>query len=119
MDGLPICAELKMAVGSPKWLDMMVLYCRKVASEDREVALRFNRLHRDMIVGFVDRMAFVHELKSVEGVFIAAKTAMFFREMMEKEDNMDYHLENLENEAKQRALEMELFVQKLMRDRPC
>ncbi|GKB64298.1 putative reverse transcriptase domain-containing protein, partial [Tanacetum coccineum] len=44
---------------------MMVLYCRKASSEDQEVALRFNRLRGDRVVGFEDRMPFVHELESV------------------------------------------------------
>ncbi|GJZ41362.1 hypothetical protein Tco_0588248 [Tanacetum coccineum] len=116
MEGLPMCAELEMAAGSREWLNMMVLYCRKSASEDREVALHFNRLRGDRIVSFEDRMAFVHELESVMGVSVVAKTAVFLKETMEKEDSGDYHLENLENEAKQRAFEMDSFVQKLMRD---
>ncbi|GJT32426.1 hypothetical protein Tco_0922845 [Tanacetum coccineum] len=61
---------------------------------------------RDIIVGFEDRMAFVHKLESVEGVSVVAKTVVFLKEMVEKEDSRDYHLENLENEAKQRALEI-------------
>ncbi|GJS60147.1 hypothetical protein Tco_0654931 [Tanacetum coccineum] len=74
------------------------------------------RLRGDRIVAFENRMAFVHELKNVTGVSIVAKTVVFLKEMMEKEDSRDYHLESLENKAKQRALEMESFVQKLMRD---
>ncbi|GJY32429.1 hypothetical protein Tco_0415924 [Tanacetum coccineum] len=105
MDGLPMCVELEIAVGSRGWLDMMVLYCRKSAAEDREVALRFNRLCGDRIVTFKNRMAFVHELENVTGVSVVAKTIVFLKEMMEKEDSRD-HLENLENEAKQRALEI-------------
>ncbi|GJQ90603.1 hypothetical protein Tco_0001742 [Tanacetum coccineum] len=116
MEGLPMCAELEMAVGSRRWLNMMVLYYRKLASEDQEVALRFNRLRGDRNVAFEDKMDFVQELESVMGVSVVAKTAVFLKEMMEKEDSREYHLENLENETKQRALEMESFVQKLMRD---
>ncbi|GJV24687.1 hypothetical protein Tco_1377382 [Tanacetum coccineum] len=79
-----MCAELEMAVGSQKWLDMMDSFCS--------------------------------ELESVTGVSVVAKTVVFLKEMMEKEDSRDYHLENFENEAKQKALEMELFVEKLMRE---
>ncbi|GKB89987.1 hypothetical protein Tco_0962259 [Tanacetum coccineum] len=105
-----------MAVGSRGWLDMMVLYCQKSASKDREVALLFNRLRGDRIVAFENRMDFVHELENVTGVSVVAKIVVFLKKMMEKEDSKDYHLENLENESKQRALEMESFVQKLMCD---
>ncbi|GKE56652.1 hypothetical protein Tco_1495837 [Tanacetum coccineum] len=104
MDWLPMCAELEMKVGSRKWLDMMLLYCQNSATEDRELALRFNRMRGDRVVAFEDMMAFIHELQSVTGV-----------SMMEKEDSRDWNLEKLENEAKQRALEMELLVQKLIR----
>ncbi|GKE48247.1 hypothetical protein Tco_1479505 [Tanacetum coccineum] len=99
MDGLPMCAELEMAVGSPKWLDMMVLYCRKAASEDWEVAFHFNRLRGDRVVGFKDRMAFVHELESVEGVSVAVKTDVFLKEMMEKEDKTNAGSHFLEGDA--------------------
>nr|GEV45759.1 retrotransposon protein [Tanacetum cinerariifolium] len=74
------------------------------------------RLHGERIVAFEDMMAFVYELESVTGVSVVAKTVMFWKEMMEKDHSRDYHLENLGNEAKQRAFEMEFFVEKLMRE---
>ncbi|GJX48311.1 hypothetical protein Tco_0273501 [Tanacetum coccineum] len=110
MDWLPMCAELEMKVGSRKWLDMMLLYCQNSATEDRELALRFNRMRGDRVVAFEDMMAFIHELQSVTGVSVTAKTAVFFNEMMEIEDSRDWNLEKLKNEAKQRALEMEFLV---------
>nr|GEY48602.1 hypothetical protein [Tanacetum cinerariifolium] len=103
---------MQLGVGSRGWLDMMVLYCRKSASEDQEVALRFNRLRGDRIVAFENRMDFFHELENVTGVSVVVKTIVVLKEMMEKENSRDYHLENLENETKQRALEMDSFVQK-------
>ncbi|GJY14887.1 hypothetical protein Tco_0385309 [Tanacetum coccineum] len=113
--GTKFLDDTEIAVASLGWLDMIVLYCQKSAAEDREVALCFNRLREDSIVAFENRMAFVHKLENVTGVSVVSKTIVFLKEMMEKEDSRD-HLENLENEAKQRALEMESFVQKLMRD---
>ncbi|GKD13432.1 hypothetical protein Tco_1197839, partial [Tanacetum coccineum] len=37
-------------------------------------------------------------------------------EMMDKEGSREWQLRDLEKEARERALEIELFVQKLMRD---
>ncbi|GJS08165.1 hypothetical protein Tco_0364961 [Tanacetum coccineum] len=63
-----------------------------------------------------DKIAFVRELESVVGVAVTAKTAMFLMEMMNKEGFREWQLRDLEKEARERALEIEMFVQKLMHD---
>ncbi|GKE86555.1 hypothetical protein Tco_1560297, partial [Tanacetum coccineum] len=63
-----------------------------------------------------DRIAFLRELESVAGVTVTAKTAVFLKEMMDKEGSREWQLRDLVKEAKEMALEIELFVQKLMRD---
>ncbi|GJV58907.1 hypothetical protein Tco_1465007 [Tanacetum coccineum] len=50
------------------------------------------------------------------GVTVTAKTAVFLKEMMDKEGSREWQLRDLVKEAKEMALEIELFVQKLMRD---
>ncbi|GJZ10465.1 hypothetical protein Tco_0545224 [Tanacetum coccineum] len=54
-----------------------------------------------------DRIAFVRELESVAGVTVTAKTAMFLKEMMDKEGSREWQLVDLEKEAKERALEID------------
>ncbi|GJX48312.1 hypothetical protein Tco_0273502 [Tanacetum coccineum] len=87
MEWLPKCAELEMVVGACNWLDMMIVYCREFESEHRDFALQMNRLIGQMNEACQDRIAFVRELESFTG-----------------------------KEAKERALEIQFFLQKLMRD---
>ncbi|GJW48686.1 hypothetical protein Tco_0080332 [Tanacetum coccineum] len=47
---------------------------------------------------------------------VPAKTAVFFKEMMEKDGSREWQLCDLGKEARERALEIESFLQKLMRD---
>ncbi|GJZ95869.1 hypothetical protein Tco_0668203 [Tanacetum coccineum] len=107
--GVPV-KKLEMVVGARNWLDMMVLYCRKFADEHRDVAIRLNRLVGEMNEACQDRIAFVREIKSVAGVTVTVKTAMFLKEMMNKEGSKEWQLRDLEKEARERALEIELFV---------
>nr|GFA91886.1 hypothetical protein [Tanacetum cinerariifolium] len=88
------------------------LYCRKFTSKHREFAIRMNRLVGEMDEVCQDKIAFVRELESVAGVTVTAKTAVFLKEMMDKEDSREWQLRDLGKEAKERALETELFVQK-------
>ncbi|GJR32461.1 hypothetical protein Tco_1108693 [Tanacetum coccineum] len=86
MEWLPICDQLEKAVGARTW---------------------------EMIEACQDRIAFVRELESVEGITIMMKTIMFLKEMMDKEGSMGWKLHYLGKEAEERARETEMFVQKL------
>ncbi|GJV66480.1 hypothetical protein Tco_1481989 [Tanacetum coccineum] len=116
MEWLPMCAELEMAVGACNWLDMVVLYCQKFSSEHQEFAINMSRLVGEMNEACQDRIAFVRELESVAGVTVMAKTIVFLKQMMDKEGSREWQLCDLVKEAKERALEIELFVQKMMCD---
>ncbi|GKE12716.1 hypothetical protein Tco_1416267 [Tanacetum coccineum] len=70
-------------------------------------------LREEMIEACQDRIAFLQELESMEGVTITANTAMFFKEMIEKEGGREWQLHDLGKEAKERAREIEMFVQNL------
>ncbi|GJZ40568.1 hypothetical protein Tco_0587454 [Tanacetum coccineum] len=80
------------------------------ADEHQEFAIRMGRLRGEMIEACQDRIAFVRELESVVGVTITAKTAVFFKEMMEKEGSREWQLHDLGKEAEERAREIEMFV---------
>ncbi|GJX41523.1 hypothetical protein Tco_0256513 [Tanacetum coccineum] len=92
------------------------LFIQKLVRNHREFAIRMNRLVGEMNEACQDRVAFVRELESVAGVTVTAKTAVFFKKMMDKEGSREWQLRDLGKEAKERAREIELFVQKLMRD---
>ncbi|GKB17405.1 hypothetical protein Tco_0851328 [Tanacetum coccineum] len=94
----------------------MIVYFDEYAYEQREFALRVNRLNGEMNEACTDRMDFVLEIRSVAGETVPAKTAMFLEEMMNKEGSREWQLVDLEMEAKERVREIEFFVGKLMRD---
>ncbi|GKA01015.1 hypothetical protein Tco_0673680 [Tanacetum coccineum] len=105
-----------MVVGSQKWLDMMVFYCRRSADEDREFARQMNRLRGEMICACEERVAFVQDLESLSGVIATTKTTDFLNETMIKDDRRIIQLHNLEREADERVIEIDRFVQKLFRN---
>ncbi|GJR19705.1 hypothetical protein Tco_0968232 [Tanacetum coccineum] len=109
MEWLPMCAELEMAVGARNWLDMVVLYCQKFSSKHQEFAINMSRLVGEMNEACQDRIAFVRELESVACVTVMAKTIVFLKQMMDKEGSREWQLCDLVKEAKERALEIELF----------
>ncbi|GJR88505.1 hypothetical protein Tco_0212516 [Tanacetum coccineum] len=116
MEWLLMCVELETVVGARNWLDMVVLYCRKFTSEHQEFAIRINRLVGEMNKVCQDRIVFVRGIESVTDVTVTAKIVVFLKEMMNKEGSREWQLRDLGKEARERALEIELFVQKLMRD---
>ncbi|GKG11157.1 hypothetical protein Tco_0342557 [Tanacetum coccineum] len=75
-----------------------------------------SRLRGEMIEVCQDRTTFIRELESVAGLTVTAKTAMFFKVMMDKKGSREWQLVDLEKEAKERALKIDWFVQKLMCD---
>ncbi|GJU92566.1 hypothetical protein Tco_1317322 [Tanacetum coccineum] len=114
MEWLPMCAKLEEAVGVRNWLDIVFLYCQKFLAEHRDFSIKVNRLVGQMNEACQDRIAFVQELESVAGVAVIAKTVVFLTEMMDKEGFRELQLRDLEKEARERALEIKMFVQKLM-----
>ncbi|GKG37670.1 hypothetical protein Tco_0456893, partial [Tanacetum coccineum] len=92
MEWLPMCMKLEEAVGVWNWLDMVALYCQKLASEHQEFAVKMSRLRGEMIEACQDRIAFIRELESVAGVTVTAKTAVFLKEMMDKEGSREWQL---------------------------
>nr|GEU29093.1 hypothetical protein [Tanacetum cinerariifolium] len=88
MAWLPKCEDLKIVVGGRNWLDMIIVYFDEYAYEQREFTRRLNGLIGEMNEACADRMAFIQELQSVVGEFVPAKTAVFFKQMMNKEANV-------------------------------
>ncbi|GKD79276.1 hypothetical protein Tco_1341897 [Tanacetum coccineum] len=76
----------------------------------------------DRVVAFEDRAAFVYELENVTGVSVTAKTGVFLKEIMEKEDVGTAYVECVNGVmcvlfiARERACEIDLFVQNLRRE---
>ncbi|GJY25134.1 hypothetical protein Tco_0399860 [Tanacetum coccineum] len=85
MAWLPKFAELQERIGSGEWVDMMTLYCRRAAAEDREFVTRISMLRMEMINAREERVDFVQEeLESVPGMIATVKTTEFLHETWEK-----------------------------------
>ncbi|GJU49047.1 hypothetical protein Tco_1218602, partial [Tanacetum coccineum] len=78
-----------------EWADMMVLYCRRSATEDHE----FATLLWEMTVAREDMVDFVQELEIVSGVIVPVKTTEFLNKTLVKDDGRLFELPNLEREA--------------------
>ncbi|GJZ34980.1 hypothetical protein Tco_0580797 [Tanacetum coccineum] len=115
---LPKCEELREAADSLDWVDMMVLYFRRSAAEDRKFVSQINMLRGEMIVACQERVCFVQELETVAEASAPQKMTKFLNETQVKDDEKLLHLQNLERETELRAVEKELFIQKLLRNVP-
>nr|GEW99752.1 hypothetical protein [Tanacetum cinerariifolium] len=118
MEWLPTCEKLEKAVGGRYWLDMMIVYCQKLAGDHQDFANRVSRLIGVMNEACSDRMAFVRGLHCVPGEIVSAKTIVFLEEMMNKEGNKEWQLRGLEKEAIEMVFEIESFFLKLMDEEP-
>ncbi|GKF17618.1 hypothetical protein Tco_0062536, partial [Tanacetum coccineum] len=104
--------------GSSDWSDMLIFYCRRSATEDREFACRINTLRGELTVSYQERVYFVQLLETVKRVISPRKMAEFLNEVQLKDDQRLTQHENLERETELRAFEKKLFVQKLLRNVP-
>ncbi|GJY52964.1 hypothetical protein Tco_0444628 [Tanacetum coccineum] len=87
---LCVCISVSM---DNYWFLVFLYFCASceqdlfaISVPDRDLALCFNRMRGDRVVAFEDRAAFVYELENVTGVSVTAKTGVFLKEIMEKED---------------------------------
>ncbi|GJV72871.1 hypothetical protein Tco_1492866 [Tanacetum coccineum] len=86
MTSLVKCAALQERVGWWEWADIMVLYCKNAAEEDREFARRMGVLLQEMVAAYDDRVDFIRELEAVPGIAASVKTAEFLNDALWKDD---------------------------------
>ncbi|GKC22042.1 hypothetical protein Tco_1024192 [Tanacetum coccineum] len=86
--------------------------------EQRDFALRVNRLIGDTSKACLNRMYFVQELQSVVGEAVPAKTVVFLEKMMEKQEGVESQLYDLEKKANKMAHETNTFLFKIMDEEP-
>nr|GEW83602.1 hypothetical protein [Tanacetum cinerariifolium] len=113
MVSLPNCGALRDAVGGWEWVDMMALYCRRSAAEDRQFSSRIKALLEEMVVTYDEKVDFIQELEAVPDVIAAAKTVEFLNETLWKDDKRPRKLRNMEMNAEERADQKEHLIQKL------
>nr|GEU33504.1 hypothetical protein [Tanacetum cinerariifolium] len=95
--------------------DPMSGNCGMAAVADRKFARQINWLREEMEVACEKRMALVEELEDVRGIIAPAKAFEFLRETRLKDEVEMARLQDVERQMDLRAVEKELFVQKLLR----
>ncbi|GJY68130.1 hypothetical protein Tco_0471112 [Tanacetum coccineum] len=118
MNMQPMITELRYSAQTSDWIDVLCYYCRRAASIDQKFARQINRLRGEMAVACENRMTLVEELEDVRGIIAPAKAAKFLKETQLKDDAKMEQLQDLERQMELRAVEKELFVQKLLRNVP-
>ncbi|GJW51270.1 hypothetical protein Tco_0092621 [Tanacetum coccineum] len=96
-----------------EWVDMIVLYCKRSAAEDREFARRINELLQEMVVAYDDKVDFIRELEAVSGIHAAVTTFEFLNENLWKDDKRLRKLRNMEIDAGMSADQKDRFTQTL------
>nr|GEW24284.1 hypothetical protein [Tanacetum cinerariifolium] len=74
------------------------------------------RLREEIAVACEKRMSLIEELENVRGIIAPAKASKFLRETQLKDEVEMARLQDVERQIELRAVEKELFVQKLLRN---
>ncbi|GJV08699.1 hypothetical protein Tco_1346355 [Tanacetum coccineum] len=113
MTSLPKCGALRDAVGGWEWVDIMVLFCKRSAAEDRKFFRRISELLQEMVVAYDDKVDFIRELEAMPSIDAVVKTAEFLNENLRKDDKRLRKLRNMEIDAGISADQKERFIQTL------
>ncbi|GKD49112.1 hypothetical protein Tco_1278088 [Tanacetum coccineum] len=118
MDRRPMITELRSIVGSSDWTEVLRYFYRRAAAEDRGFAMRMNLLREEIADVCEYRRNLADELCSVRNVIAPVKAAELLNDTLTKDEAKMAQLRELERQLELRALEKELFIQKLVRNVP-
>ncbi|GKE42366.1 hypothetical protein Tco_1469650 [Tanacetum coccineum] len=118
MDRRPMITELRSIVGSSDWTEVLRYFCRRAAAEDRRFTMRMNLLREEIADVCEYRRNLADELCSVRSVIAPVKAAELLNDTLRKDEAKMAQLRELERQLELRALEKELFIQKLVRNVP-
>ncbi|GJX62160.1 hypothetical protein Tco_0295060 [Tanacetum coccineum] len=106
--------ELHYKADSSDWTDILSYLCREAADEDRRIATKLNRLHEEILIICEKRRNLTDELRSIRGIVVVGKATEFVTDTLRKDNAQVAQLREVESQMEFRALEKELFVQKLV-----
>ena len=107
-----MCDQLSAEANSNNWSEMFVLYCRKAAGEDLEMARQMSALCGRLVGVTRERLVFIHELETIGNTY-AQKTAEYLREVQGKDDQKVLQMRITAAELELNARNHDLFIQKL------
>ncbi|GJU57547.1 hypothetical protein Tco_1235313 [Tanacetum coccineum] len=114
MDRRPVITELRYNADSSDWTDVLNCFCRKAAAEDRRFATKLHMLREEMANVCEKIRNLAVELSSMRGIIVTGKAAEFVLDTVGKDEAEMAQLRELERQMELRALEKELFIQKLV-----
>nr|GEX06195.1 hypothetical protein [Tanacetum cinerariifolium] len=114
----PVITELRYNAESSDWTDVLSCFCQKAATEDRRFATQLHMLREEMANVCEKRRNFVIELSSMRRIIVTGKATEFVFDIVGKDEAEMAQLHELERQMELRALEKELFIQKLVRNMP-
>lgn len=109
---LPKCDELKAEANSSSWTDMLVLYCRKSASEDLKLGQQIYGICGKLLELVRERAALIDELESV-GKNVPQKMAEFLRTVQAKDNEKMLELQIMGRKLELSARDKDLFIERL------
>ncbi|GKC34281.1 hypothetical protein Tco_1046665 [Tanacetum coccineum] len=98
--------------------DTQLLVAIWAAAEDRRFAMRMNLLRREIVDVCEYKRNLADELCSVRSVIAPVKAAELLNDTLMKDEAKMAQLRELERQLELRALEKEMFIQKLVRNVP-
>ncbi|GJS30456.1 hypothetical protein Tco_0491076 [Tanacetum coccineum] len=110
--------ELRYKADSSDWTDVLSYFYREAADEDRRIATKLNRLREEILIVCEKRRNLADELKSIRGIIVVRKAAEFVTDTLRKDNVQVSQLREVESQMEFRALEKDLFVQKLVGNVP-
>ncbi|GJS74062.1 cell division cycle 20.2, cofactor of APC complex-like protein [Tanacetum coccineum] len=82
--------------------------------EGRRIATKLNRLREEILIVCEKRRNLADELRSIRGIVVVGKAAEFITDTLRKDNAQVAQLREVESQMEFRALEKDLFVQKLV-----
>nr|GEV12931.1 hypothetical protein [Tanacetum cinerariifolium] len=112
----PMITELRSIVGSSDWTEVLRYFCRMAAAEDRRFAMQMNLVRQEVADVCEYKRNLSDELCSVKSVIAPMKAYELLNDTLRKDEAKMAQLRELERQLELRALEKELFIQKLVRN---
>jgi hypothetical protein len=108
----PRCDYLRAEANSKNWSEVFVLYCRKAAMEDLQMAQQMSALCGRLVAVSCERAEFILELETIGNIY-AQKTAEYLREVQQRDDQKVMQMRIMAAELELNARNNDLFIQKL------
>ncbi|GKA71933.1 hypothetical protein Tco_0778149 [Tanacetum coccineum] len=95
MTSLPKYGALQDAVGGWEWVDMMVLFCKRPTTEDREFARQISDLLLEIVVAYDDKVDFIRKLEAMSGINATDRQKLKNKILDSREEGAEFEVTGL------------------------